>query len=276
MPLLDSLSFYSTSSWEPCLLGGVVALLLGLMWGSFVTMASYRLPRGEDIVFKASHCPHCAHQLHFFDLVPLFSWLAFKGKCRYCGVRISSRYPLIECFLAFLFALIYSQLGFSLVALLLALITVCLLIIIVTDFEHYIIPDKAQIMLVLLAFPYGVLVGHSLITSLLGACIGVIIGLALRRLGVAWKKQEALGWGDVKFLAVVGFYLGLTPLPTFFFIAGMGGIVTAMIWRMLGRGKVFPFAPSLVAALFVMLLFPEVHNTFLFAVSRLTAIFLHA
>lgn len=268
MPEFSSLDFFVES---PSFIGGVIALLLGLVWGSFVTMASYRIPRGEDLIFQHSHCTHCNHNLHFFDLIPLFSWLSTRGKCRYCHIPVSARYPLTECTLAFLFALIYCQLGLSSASILLALITVCLMIIIVTDLEHYIIPDKIQIILLLLAIPYGIVTGKPLFDMFTGACTGVATGLTLRYLGSAWKKQEALGWGDVKFLAVVGLYLGITPLPIFFFIAGIAGIATSLLWTMSGRGKLFPFAPALVIAFFIALLFPEIHTSFLNGISYLTS-----
>jgi len=81
-----------THEWLICLLG----FIFGIQFGSFATMASYRVPRGEDIIFTPSHCPKCNSRLHILDLFPIFSWLCFWGKCRYCKAKISPRYPLIE------------------------------------------------------------------------------------------------------------------------------------------------------------------------------------
>lgn len=75
-----------------CALG----FLFGIQFGSFATMASYRIPRGDDIVFTPSHCPKCNHRLTILDLFPIFSWIFFRGKCRHCKAPISPRYPLIE------------------------------------------------------------------------------------------------------------------------------------------------------------------------------------
>ncbi|MET0155245.1 MAG: prepilin peptidase [Rickettsiales bacterium] len=78
--------------WPIC----VIAFVFGLQFGSFATLASYRIPRGEDIVFTPSRCPSCLHRLGIADLFPLFSWLKTGGKCRHCAARVSARYPTIE------------------------------------------------------------------------------------------------------------------------------------------------------------------------------------
>lgn len=81
-----------------------VGLVTGLVLGSFATMLSYRLPRHESIVMPPSHCPRCNARLTPSDLVPLFSWLCAKGRCRHCHAPISARYPLIESATALLTA----------------------------------------------------------------------------------------------------------------------------------------------------------------------------
>jgi leader peptidase (prepilin peptidase)/N-methyltransferase len=73
-----------------------VAAVFGAMIGSFLNVVLWRVPRGESIVTPGSHCPHCDTPLHAVDLVPVFSWLALRGRCRYCGTHISARYPLVE------------------------------------------------------------------------------------------------------------------------------------------------------------------------------------
>lgn len=238
----------------PSLIVLAVVLLLGTVWGSFISMASYRIPRSEGWVVRRSHCPHCKHSLSFLDLIPVFSWLASGGKCRYCQVGISIRYPLIELSTALLFALVYARFGLTPLGLLMVLVTVVLMVIIVTDLEHYIIPDIAQLILLPLAVLYGIMRHHSWWEMLLGAIAGGATGLALRYIGYKWKKQEALGWGDVKFLVIAGLFLGVSLLPPFFFVAGIAGIATGLFWQISGRGTLFPFGPALVAALFLLLL----------------------
>jgi prepilin signal peptidase PulO-like enzyme (type II secretory pathway) len=232
-------------------------LLLGLLFGSFVTMASYRIPRGEEIIVRRSHCVACNHNLSFSDLVPVFSWLVHKGKCAYCGIAISKRYPIIELAVGVLFLPIYAVYGISPLGVVLALTSVCLMIIIVTDFEHYIIPDKIYPVLLPLALIYSRLHQTSWLTILAGGLICLSLGLVLRWLMRIWKKQEGLGLGDVKFLGIVGCFLGPALLAPFFFLSGIIGIVTGLVWQALGRGKLFPFGPALAVSLFICLFIPD-------------------
>src|SRR5271154_5209537 len=88
-------------------------LFCGLVFGSFITLASWRLPRGEDIIVKPSRCPKCENKLGFRDLWPVLSWALSKGKCRHCGTKVSARYPLIEIVTAALFLLVYSRYGIT-------------------------------------------------------------------------------------------------------------------------------------------------------------------
>src|SRR4051812_8689122 len=88
-------------------------LFAGLVFGSFVTCASYRLPLEQDIVVKPSYCPHCNARLGFKDLWPVLSWLTNRGKCRHCQVKVSARYPLTELATAALFLLVYAHYGLT-------------------------------------------------------------------------------------------------------------------------------------------------------------------
>jgi leader peptidase (prepilin peptidase)/N-methyltransferase len=116
-------------------LGLLIFTIFGLLFGSFATMASYRIPRGENLAIKPSNCPKCKHRLGFFDLFPLFSWVFSGGKCRYCKAKISWRYPLIELSMAVLFATIYLIIGVNLEALVMLVLLVCMVIAIVILLE---------------------------------------------------------------------------------------------------------------------------------------------
>jgi leader peptidase (prepilin peptidase)/N-methyltransferase len=237
--------------------GLIVYITFGLLFGSFATMASYRIPHGEDLIIKSSYCPKCNHRLGFFDLFPLFSWAFNKGQCHYCKTKISIRYPLTEITMAILFAIVYLKIGANLQGFTMLALAVCLVIMIVVDLEHQIIPDLIQIALI----PIGILYRYSLDSEwheyISGVAIGLITALALRYGFFLWKKREGLGMGDVKFFAVSGLFLSLKTFAPFLLISGLIGILTSLLWKKLGKGEEFPFGPALAIALFLCVVFPE-------------------
>jgi len=235
-----------------------IAFAYGLATGSFVTMASYRLPRGQEIVFKPSYCPRCNTSLRFRDLVPFFSWVWQRGKCRYCHTPISFRYPVIELSLGIVFVLLVYCYGVAWVTLLLALLATELLILIVTDLEQFIIPDSIQIALFVTGIAYCILRQALPLDAIGSVATGLAIGLILHYGYLYLRKKDALGWGDVKFMAVAGAWLPVHDFVTFFLFAGIIGTATGLLWRGARQGSVFPFGPALAVSLFVNVLFPDI------------------
>lgn len=240
----------------PLLAIGVFAGM-GLLFGSFVTMASYRIPRGMDIVFRRSACPSCQHILSLYDLIPVFSWICRKGQCHHCQSTISIRYPVIEMVSALLFVMVYWQYGWQWHSLVLCALAVCLLIIVVVDLEHKIIPDSMQLSVLVVGIWYTWIWDKGLVFALYGGVGALLFALLLRYGFWLWKKKEGLGMGDVKFFAVAGVFLGLKAFVPFLLLAGVGGIITSFFWRKMGGDEEFPFGPSLALALWLCVLFPE-------------------
>ncbi|NBX02749.1 MAG: prepilin peptidase [Alphaproteobacteria bacterium] len=240
----------------------ILVIAIGLVFGSFITCVSYRLPLGLDIVKKPSYCPACDAKLTTLDLFPLFSWLFSRGKCCHCGVKVSARYPMTELATAGTFLLIYSFYGLSAVGIILMVMAVLLLIMIVVDFEHYIIPDSVHLFLLPLGFAFHFARGSDASEVVSGLALGGGIGLALHY-GYKWlRKKDGLGFGDVKFLAVAGLWLGLKPIVPFLFFSGVLGVATGLLWRVLKRGNLFPFGPALAVSLFICVAFPELSDRF--------------
>lgn len=237
-------------------------LFAGLCLGSFVTLASWRMPRHQNILVGRSHCLTCRAPLGFKDLWPVLSWVTALGKCRHCETPVSIRYPLIELLTAIVVMIAYMQLGFTWVLAVVALLIVNLLILIIVDFEHYIIPDQIHLFLLPLGVAYHMLIGTDASEVAFGALTGAIIGASLHYGYRYVCKKEGLGFGDVKFLVVVGLWLGFTPMPPFLFFSGVIGILTGLLWRLLGRGPRFPFGPALAISLYICILFPEALHLF--------------
>jgi leader peptidase (prepilin peptidase)/N-methyltransferase len=240
----------------------VLVILAGLCFGSFATAASHRLPRNEEIVFTPSHCPACNHKLGVKDLFPVVSWLLSKGACRYCKVSVHWRYPLIELCTAAMFFFLYTQYGVTYQSLVLALLVVCMVIFFTTDFEHRIIPDEVQIAMLLLGVIYNFVIEKPFEDTVSGFAVGLGIGLTLRFGYSFLRNREGLGWGDVKFLAVVGVWIGIKPLVPFLFFSGVLGVATALAWRAMKKGEEFPFGPALGASMFLCIVFPTLANGF--------------
>lgn len=241
----------------------VLAAVLGACIGSFITLITHRLPRDETIGATRSKCPSCSTVLRIPDLVPVFSWLATRGKCRTCRTPVGIRYPLTEIASALGAALIVSHLGVGWQALAVCGLWWCIVAIIVTDLEHYIILDEVQVAIGL----FGILYGWSLQTGwssmAIGAAAGLAIGLTLKYGFLALRHKDGLGMGDVKFLAVAGIWLAdAANFIPFLFFSGVLGILSGIAWKMLGQGERFPFGPALALALLGCVVFPHMADGF--------------
>jgi len=224
--------------------------------GSFVNMAASRLPLEEDVVVKPSHCRSCGYQLKAFDLIPLFSWVFLHGKCRKCRSYIGIRYFITELVLGICFVLIYKFYGQSYETLILCLAFTASAILIVTDLEHYIIPDSTQIALLLLGFAWFYQSGNYS-DSIWGLVVGLSSALVIKFYYLGIRKFDGLGWGDVKFFAVSGVWTGLSGFVPFLFFGGLYGVIMGLFWTRITKGKFFPFGPALCASMLQVAIYPE-------------------
>jgi leader peptidase (prepilin peptidase)/N-methyltransferase len=133
------------------------------------------------------------------------------------------------------------------IASLLAFLFYLLLAVVLTDWRQMRIPDVLTAMIALLSLPYLYCSGQNPWLALEGAVLAGTIAWALRRYFQGRLGQPALGRGDIKLMAALGLWVGIGGLPLFFISAGLAGVLTALLWRRLGRGRFFPFAPALVA-----------------------------
>lgn len=203
-------------------------------------------------------CPICKNILRLRDLIPVFSYIMNLGSCGHCKTRISWRYPAIEIstMLVFLANYYVANGNYFKLGLFLA-ISVVLIIIIVIDFEHYIIPDSMQLALMFFGIIYAFAYGSSIIATAFNVALTTLLGAGLYYGALKFLKKEALGWGDVKFFAVSGLFIDVDHLSSFLMLSGVSGILIAIWWRILGKGEAFPFGPSLCLSLYLCIAFPE-------------------
>ena len=225
----------------------ILFFVYGIVFGSFYNVVGLRVPKKESIVSPPSHCKTCDRNLGPLDLVPVFSYLFLKGKCRKCGSKISPIYPFMEFVTGFLFALSFYMLGFS-AELVIAILLVSLLVIIsVSDIVYMLIPDK-----VLLPFAVVFFVTRLFIplTPWWDSLLGALVGFGVLYL-IAVVSKGGMGGGDIKLFFVLGLVLGtVNTLVTLFLAALIGSIVGIILLKITGKGRKtpIPFGPSIAIA----------------------------
>ena len=257
-----------------------VSVILGLMVGSFLNVVIYRLPKmmeqewhnnclelqGKEIPEQKkftlakprSACPHCGHQIHAMENIPILSYLALKGKCSACKAPIAVRYPLIEALTGILMGFISWHFGYTYSAVFAYLFTLALIALTFIDFDTQLLPDDITLPLLWLGLMFNLNNGF---TDLQSAVIGAAAGY-LSLWSVYWlfkliRGKEGMGYGDFKLLAAIGAWFGWKLLPAVILLSStLGAAIGIALIVLTKRGKEvpMPFGPFLaiggIAALF--------------------------
>ncbi len=234
-----------------------VAAVFGAALGSFLNCAAWRIARGEPFVRGRSRCPACSHTLAARDLVPVFSWLILRGRCRYCGEKVSARYPLTELLFALSAVTCLLRFGVSVEAARNLAFLACLLCLSLVDLDAMLIPDGCLVCAALAWAVSAPFLGLTWGDALRAVAAGLVYGGALLGLSLVMDKlmgRETLGGGDVKLLAVAGLYLGFVGTLFTLLLACVLGLAFALALKK-RAGQAFPFGPALSAAAAGMLLF---------------------
>lgn len=227
----------------------LIAVLLGLIVGSFLNVCIVRLPADESIVSPGSHCRTCNAPVAWKDNIPVASFVLLGGRCRGCGAPLSARYPLVEILTGLLFGMVAMQeLPLPQTALNMAIAS-AMVVITFIDIDHFLILDVITYPSIALAPLLALAVGHiTLGESLLGIVVG---GGGLWAFAWSYEKlrdQEGMGLGDVKLLAMIG---GLFGWQATLFSLFAGAVVGSFVGlgAMVVRGSRFnleiPFGPFL-------------------------------
>ena len=252
----------------------LIALVFGLLIGSFLNVCIHRWPRNRSVVKPRSHCVRCRKPIAWYDNIPLLSYLMLAGRCRRCGARISARYPLVEFLTAILFFYQVSTLGPTVAALKMCVFCAIALALVFCDLEKRILPDEftlggTVLGLIFAAFrvpvpditarAIGWMAGaelpewsHALAESALGATLPAFFLWFGGWLYFKVRHREGLGFGDVKLIAMVGSFLGLRGALLTLILGSISGSVIGYGYiRLTGRDAStyeLPFGTFLGAA----------------------------
>lgn len=215
---------------------GVYATGMGLIVGSYLNVVIHRLPREQSTVLPRSRCPSCESPIAAYDNVPVVSYIWLGGRCRSCKARISPRYPAIEALTGALFLACFLRFGPSLEAVAGALFCALMVVLGAIDAEHYILPDRITLPGIAIGLAFSPWLSWSgLWSAFAGAALGAGILLALWWGWLLLRKEEGLGLGDVKMLAMVGAFLGWKGVLVTLFAGALAGSVVGVV--LMSRGE---------------------------------------
>ncbi len=249
---------------------GLFVFAFGMCIGSFMNVCICRLPESESIVHPRSRCPKCGSGIKYYDNIPVVSYVLLKGKCRKCRTPISFRYPLIEILTGFSAFCVFHRFGLTFEALIYFVFIASLIVVTFIDIDHRIIPNEISLPGIPIGFAAAfagrlnmpvfslpdwmngffatlhlpVMAGHSILGILAGG--GGLAAIALMYYVV--KKEEGMGMGDVKLLAMIGAFLGWEGVAfTVFFASSLGTIVgiAIVLYKHKTLKLAVPFGPFL-------------------------------
>lgn len=230
----------------------IIIFLYGIVIGSFLNVCICRLPKKENIAKVRSHCMNCGYQLKWYDLVPLFSYLLLRGRCRKCKEKISIQYPIIEALNGVLYCIIFAEYGFSIETLLYALLFSALITLSVIDFRTYEIPLGINIFVLAL----GLVRVVTDYTNWLSYAIGLVCVSGFLYLIYIATKGRGIGGGDIKLMAVCGLLLGW-KLVILGFVLGciIGSVIHILRMKISGEGRVLAMGPYLAVGVMIAVLY---------------------
>lgn len=235
----------------------VTAGLFGLAIGSFLNVVIYRVPRGESVVSPGSRCPHCGYALQWKDNIPVLSWALLGGKCRQCRAPISIQYPIVEFVTAALFVLVtwLTPVG-PLLASRLVLIVI-LIVLFGIDLHHQILPNLITLPGIGVGLLFSLAAPPGLRDALIGTVLGAAILYGIAAAYYAVRREEGLGMGDVKMLAMIGAFLGWKAVLVTLVLSSFAGALVGVCLIAFSRGTMrlaLPFGTFLaLGALAAML-----------------------
>ena len=266
----------------------LLALILGLLVGSFLNVVIYRVPEGLNrnwklqakqmldlpleqgegerfnILMPPSHCPSCKAAIKPWQNIPILSYVLLKGQCKHCHAAISLRYPLVELLTGLVFAVCAWKFGATWTALAAMVFSAYLIAMIFIDADTQLLPDQLTLPLMwggivfhlaayLLQADWGI---TTLVDSLLGAIVGYMSLWSIFQLFKLVTGKEGMGYGDFKLLAALGAWLGISVLPIIIIMSAVVGLIFALIMKV-AKNQPMPFGPYLAISGWIVLVFSQ-------------------
>ncbi len=229
----------------------IIFYLFGTLMGSFLTVVGLRLPKEESFITTRSHCDTCGHVLALYDMIPILSYLFYRGRCHYCHKKIDPISTYCELFTGLLYAIAYYIFGFSYELFIALGIVSLLMIVVVSDTTYLVIPDK-----VLIFFAIYFIIIQILNLGIKEAGIKVLSGIFLfsvmyliMLLGNKIFKKESLGGGDIKMMFIFGLLLDPLLGTLSIFLGSLIALPVSLILLYRQNERVIPFGPFLLLAL---------------------------
>ncbi len=253
----------------------LISIFIGLIFGSFINVVVYRLPKNQSIIRPRSFCPRCKKMILWHQNIPIFSWLILRGKCSNCKKVISPKYPVVEAFTGILFFISITNLpsNINIMEYIFLILTgwgiiLILLSISIIDYYHLWIPNS--IIKIAVVFGFFISIFSSIINNqnlliniiecVISGLLGYLIIIAIMQIGELIFKKPSMGLGDAKLTGVLGLWFGfpgvLVVIWLSFLLAG-GFIVFGLISKTIFKGQLIPFGPFLSMSGFLIWLFGE-------------------
>lgn len=255
--------FWGDGMFNIYLLG--IMIIMGAIFGSFYAVVGDRLSKGESIIKPRSHCTYCQHNLTWYELIPIVSFLILKGKCRHCHAKLSWWYLIVEILSASLFGLSYYLYGFSYELIIALIISSLLIIIYVSDFKYMIINDEPLIIAIALVILtkfcfFGLMPGlKAIISGLLLFSFMLLVKLC----GDKIFKRESLGGGDIKLAFFIGCTLNIQLALVSLVLSSFLALPYASYYVFKKQEKEIPFGPFLITGVFITFVFQKAIIAFL-------------
>lgn len=236
---------------------GMYIIILGLLLGSFFNVCIYRIPRGESIVFPGSHCTNCNNKIKGYDLIPVISYIFLKGKCRYCGEKISLRYPAVELITAALFYFIYLKYGLTFFTIKYIVLASLLIVIGMIDLDTTDVYFSTTIIGIIFGVSF-IIAGYFFNIDVKEFILGGIAAGGF--IAVIILITRGMGWGDAEICLICGLFLGfklsIVMLFLSFIIGGTIGI-GLILSKIKDRKDYIPFGPFIAISSLLTMFFGE-------------------